>query len=482
MPVKIIFPAAGETVQTNTVPHVLTVRAIADSNLNTDVRFKLNGTIVGIDTSATTINVNGQAQYQYQFNIPIPAAGIVSIEAEDINPATSPATVRSTASVSFELKLNSPTITLAKTATTLSPNLVTATITNRPTGSSVRFTMDGVVLKEDSQSPYNVSVSKSGELKAELVVGGNVIQTASVNVTVVATPMPTPTPTPPLKGDKGDKGDRGEAGPKGDKGDRGIAGIPGDKGEKGDKGDKGDRGDRGLEGIPGAKGDTGPQGIPGVKGDIGATGLTGLIGPKGDTGATGATGLTGTKGDTGATGATGAQGIPGPKGDVGAKGDTGLQGIPGVKGDVGATGATGATGDRGIQGETGPIGPKGDAGVPGAAGTMVWSTPVFLPLSPGVTGSVTYQTCGKLARINVDATIQFAGISGMPICQNLPTSVFNTWFHSTAPIFKPNLTLAATGNWGLLRSQANNQSLVLSFDKIVNETLRCVTNFLMPIN
>ncbi len=160
MPVRIISPVTGEVVQANTVPYTLKVVAIADSNLNTDVRFKLNGTIAGIDTSATTINVSGTPQYQYQFNVPVPTAGIQSIEVEDINQATVPATVRSQASVGFELKLNSTTITLTKTATTLSPNLVTATITNRPTGSSVRFTLNGKIIKQDSTAPFNVSVSE----------------------------------------------------------------------------------------------------------------------------------------------------------------------------------------------------------------------------------------------------------------------------------------------------------------------------------
>ena len=232
MPITIIFPVSGEVVQTNTVPQIVTVRAIADSNLNTDVRFKLNGTVVGIDTSATTINTNGTPQYQYQFNVPVPAAGIFAIEVEDINQSTVPVTVRSQAQVSFELKLNEPTITLAKTATTLAPNLVTATVANRPTGSSVRFTLNGNVLKQDNSVPFNVSVSESGELKADLIVDGVVRKTATLNVAPTPTPTPTPTPqaTPPLKGDKGEPGEQGP---------QGEPGIPGPKGDKGDKGDIG---------------------------------------------------------------------------------------------------------------------------------------------------------------------------------------------------------------------------------------------------
>ncbi|MEG4455909.1 hypothetical protein [Microcoleus sp. N9_A1] len=380
MPVRIISPVSGEIVQANTVPNTVTVKVIADSNLNTDVRFKLNGTIVGIDKSATSINVNGFVEYQYQLNIPIPAAGIHSIEAEDIDQATVPM-VRSTDSISFELKLNDPKITLTETTTTLAAKLVTATIANRPTGALVRFSLNGTVVKEDSTSPFNVSVSEPGELKAELVVAGSVIEVATATLQISDLPTPTPTPTPtPSQGPKGDKGD------KGDKGEPGIQGIQGERGERGEKGE---------------------------------------------------------------TGAIGSEGIPGPKGDTGA---TGAQGI---KGDTGATGAT---------------------------GTMVWSTPVSLPLSAGVTGSVTYQTCGKLVRLNVDVMMNFTNSSGLLICANMPNTIFNTWFHSTAMIFKSDLTIAATGQWGLIRYQPNNRELALMFDKIVNETVRCVSNFIMAVN
>ncbi|MEG4970997.1 hypothetical protein QUB11_30845 [Microcoleus sp. B6-A1] len=78
--------------------------------------------------------------------------------------------------------------------------------------------------------------------------------------------------------------------------------------------------------------------------------------------------------------------------------------------------------------------------------------------------------------------IQYANISGMIICGNMPANVFNTWFHSTAMIFKPDLTIAATGQWGLMRFQPNNRDLALMFDKIVNEQVRCVSNFIMAVN
>lgn len=421
MPVRIISPVSGEVVQTNTVPQVVRVVAIADSNLNTDVRFKLNGSIAGIDTSATTINVNGTTEYQYQFNIPVSAAGIQSIEVEDINQSTVPVTVRSTAQVSFELKLNEPIITLAKTATTLAPNLVTATVANRPTGSSVRFTLNGNVLKQDNSVPFNVSVTETGELKADLIVDGVVRKTATLNValttptpTPAPTPTPTPTPTPqatpPLKGDKGEPGEPGIPGPKGDKGDKGDtgdeglpgvkgdAGIPGAVGEKGDvgdrglpgeKGEKGDRGEKGEtgaigavgeRGLPGERGITGDRGLPGATGERGLPGERGLQGVMGATGAMGerglpgATGAVGERGLPGERGITGDRGLPGPKGDTGSIGLTGAVGAVGAvgskgdKGDKGDTGSSGLTGARGVAGADGAIGPRGVAGAVGERG------------------------------------------------------------------------------------------------------------------
>ncbi|MEG4574233.1 hypothetical protein QUA56_16310 [Microcoleus sp. N3A4] len=118
--------------------------------MKTDVRFKLNGVEVGIDTTATNINY----EYQYQSNIPIANAGISTVEVEDISPH--PITVRSTASVQFQVKLLVPKITLSQANTSLQPSVtvVTATITNRPPNSAVQFSMDGNILKLDSVSPY----------------------------------------------------------------------------------------------------------------------------------------------------------------------------------------------------------------------------------------------------------------------------------------------------------------------------------------
>jgi len=58
------------------VPYSLAVTAIADSNINTDVRFKLNGAVVGIDTKATNIGTTAFPQYQYGLTILINDAGI----------------------------------------------------------------------------------------------------------------------------------------------------------------------------------------------------------------------------------------------------------------------------------------------------------------------------------------------------------------------------------------------------------------------
>ena len=398
MPVRIISPVSGEVIQTNIVPQVVRVVAIADSNLNTDVRFKLNGSIAGIDTSATTINVNGTTEYQYQFNIPVSAAGIQLVEVEDINQSTVPVTVRSTAQVSFELKLNEPTITLAKTATTLAPNLVTATVANRPTGSSVRFTLNGNVIKQDNSVPFNVSVTESGELRADLIVDGVVRQTATLNVAPTPTPTPTPAPTPtptstptpapPLKGDKGEPGEQGPQGepgipgPKGDKGDTGDEGFPGVKGDAGIPGavgEKGDVGDRGLPGEKGEKGDRGEKGETGATGAAGERGLPGergITGDRGLPGANGERGLPGERGITGATGTTGAQGLTGERGLPGERGITGDRGLPGPKGDIGSIGLTGAVGavgskgDKGDKGDTGSIGLTGARGVAGADGAI----------------------------------------------------------------------------------------------------------------
>ncbi len=257
MPIRIVSPIADQVISADKFPHSVRVTAVADSNINTDVRFKLNGTIAGIDTSATTTLVNGVPEYRYSFNVPVPAAGIHSIEVEDIDPRNVPVPiVRSTTTLNFETKLVEPVVTLAQGKPL---NMVTATIANRPPGSFVRFTLNGKIIKEDTTAPFNVSVPESGEVKAELVVGDTVVSTGSLVVNVLATPTPTPTPTP-------------IPGPKGDTGETGAQGIPGPKGDKGDTGIQGLRGENGLQGNQGLRGDKGDKGD---KGDTGATGATG---------------------------------------------------------------------------------------------------------------------------------------------------------------------------------------------------------------
>jgi len=53
------------SIQVNSLPYSLPVTAIADSNTNTDVRFKLNGTVVGTDTTATNVGTTAAPQYQF---------------------------------------------------------------------------------------------------------------------------------------------------------------------------------------------------------------------------------------------------------------------------------------------------------------------------------------------------------------------------------------------------------------------------------
>lgn len=52
-PIIITKPVAGEILEVLTIHTTVTVRSLVDSNMNTDVRFKLNGIEVGIDTTAT---------------------------------------------------------------------------------------------------------------------------------------------------------------------------------------------------------------------------------------------------------------------------------------------------------------------------------------------------------------------------------------------------------------------------------------------
>jgi len=72
MAIKITSPTQ-QGVQVGGLPYSLAVTAIADSNINTDVRFKLNGAVVGIDTMATNIGTAANPQYQYGLAIRQPA-------------------------------------------------------------------------------------------------------------------------------------------------------------------------------------------------------------------------------------------------------------------------------------------------------------------------------------------------------------------------------------------------------------------------
>lgn len=64
MAIRITAPSQP-SIQVNSLPYSLAVTAIADSNTNTDVRFKLNGTVVGTDTSATNVGTTAAPQYQF---------------------------------------------------------------------------------------------------------------------------------------------------------------------------------------------------------------------------------------------------------------------------------------------------------------------------------------------------------------------------------------------------------------------------------
>jgi len=110
MAIKITSPTQ-QGVQVGGLPYSLAVTAIADSNINTDVRFKLNGAVVGVDTNATNIGTTAFPQYQYGLTILINNAGINEIEVEDITD-TQPILVRSTDKIYFEVKANVPAIVL----------------------------------------------------------------------------------------------------------------------------------------------------------------------------------------------------------------------------------------------------------------------------------------------------------------------------------------------------------------------------------
>jgi hypothetical protein len=282
MAIKITSPTQ-QGVQVGGLPYSLAVTAIADSNINTDVRFKLNGAVVGIDTMATNIGTAANPQYQYGLTILINNAGINEIEVEDIT-GTQPILVRSTDKIYFEVKANVPAIVLNPPVLFSGQTLVLAEVQYLPTNGFVRFTLNDQIIKESPWIPFDTIISQNGTLRAYLMLGNNVLATATQEVEVIP-------PDPPIVGPPGPIGPPGPPGPKGDKGDRGDSGPQGIPGTPGAQGLQGVRGNDGLPGTPGATGATGP------KGDRGEPGLPGAIGPKG---------------------------LPGPIGPIGPKGDPGV--------------------------------------------------------------------------------------------------------------------------------------------------------------
>jgi hypothetical protein len=97
--ITLTYPKPNEIVQASSIPWRVIAVAWTGSNKNTDVRFRLNGTIVATDTSAITTVENGVKHFNYQYSIPLKVAGDYIITAEEID--TKLQTVRSTASVSF---------------------------------------------------------------------------------------------------------------------------------------------------------------------------------------------------------------------------------------------------------------------------------------------------------------------------------------------------------------------------------------------
>jgi|GEM_PF-3349229 Collagen triple helix repeat (20 copies). len=316
MVATILQPVSG-IIEVNELPYILKIIAILDSNLNTDARFKLNGQVIGIDTSAITVNIAGTPEYRYTLNYPIPTQGNQELVVEDFD-AKLPDVVKSSASVNFELKYNAPTLAIAQV-----DNLVTATITNRPaTGSFVRFTLNGKVLKEDKSSPINLTIAESGTLVSELIKAGNILATVTSEVTFVPPVVPVPTMT--LTQSKNlvkatitnhPTGafvrftQNGQVLKEDTTSPFNVTALSGELttelvlgaqvllsevltvtsptptptptpsiGEKGEKGEKGDKGDIGLTGLTGATGAQGIQGIPGATGATGTTGATGAIG------------------------------------------------------------------------------------------------------------------------------------------------------------------------------------------------------------
>ena len=261
MAIKITSPTQ-QGVQVGGLPYSLAVTAIADSNINTDVRFKLNGVVVGIDTMATNIGTAANPQYHYGLTILINNAGINEIEVEDIT-GTQPILIRSTDKINFEVKANVPAIVLNPPVLFSGQTLVLAEVQYLPTNGFVRFTLNDQIIKESPWIPFDTLISQNGTLRAYLMLGNNVLATATQEVEVIP-------PDPPIVGPQGPIGPPGSPGSKGDKGDtgsQGIQGLPGTPGLPGTTGPKGDKGDRGEPGVPGATGSTGlpgPTGLPGL--------------------------------------------------------------------------------------------------------------------------------------------------------------------------------------------------------------------------
>jgi hypothetical protein len=211
MAIKITSPTK-QSVQVGGLPYSLAVTVIADSNINTDIRFKLNGAVVGIDTNATNIGTTASPQYQYGLTILINNAGINEIEVEDIT-GTQPVIVRSTDKIYFEVKANVPVIVLNPPVLFSGQTSVLAEVQYLPTNGFVRFTLNDQIIKESPWIPFDTIISQNGTLRAYLMLGSNILASATQEAEVIP-------PEPPIVGPPGLIGPDGPLGPKGDKGDR----------------------------------------------------------------------------------------------------------------------------------------------------------------------------------------------------------------------------------------------------------------------
>ena len=193
MPIRITSPTQP-SIQVGGLPYSLPVTAVTDTNTNTDVRFKLNGVVVGTDTTATNVGTTAAPIYQFGMSIPINTAGVHLIEVEDIS-GTAPVTVRSTAQINFEVKVNAPTIALRAPVLYSGQTVVVADVAYPPTNSFVRFTLNGTIIKESPWIPFETAITQNGTLRADLMVGTSVVATASRDVTLIP-------PEPAIVGDK----------------------------------------------------------------------------------------------------------------------------------------------------------------------------------------------------------------------------------------------------------------------------------------